>query len=335
MQKITRLPFAFSLDLPEESKLSNEAYLESYIRFGAWLRLVTAYEQLELLKTSGLEALRRMSAVVATYQQVGMLLEDLATSFVAWTVWARQPAAFIADVLGRISLVREDKADKSLVNVEYVEARLRLLTDRLGVVRIEPARFFAGVHALGGREALALMGLDWKHTPSVKVAKDGLLLDQWRKLPASMEFLAHLLSHNGATELGSIFNKAKHGPQLVVEDLMERLREMGVTDSQLTSMRKGVDPSLPNETVRILFRGANLSQQEDGTRSTTYLDDYVPAIEQVVYRQMYMPTKAMWLVANWIARRKFAREWTEPSHIHRELESQLSRILVRDGVRSD
>jgi hypothetical protein len=74
--------------------------------------------------------------------------------------------------------------------------------------------------------------------------------------------------------------------------------------------------------------------KEDGTRSTMYLDDYLPAIEQVVFRKLYMPTKSLWLVANWIAIRKFGREWTEPAPILLELESQLTQVLVRDGVTS-
>jgi hypothetical protein len=307
------LPYCFSLELPNEPRISNREFLLSYIKFAAWLRLVSAHEQLELLKSSKLDQLRRMAAVATIYEKVGMQMEDLASTFVAWACRARNKDLLLADLLNRIIIVKDAKASGTTGEL-YADECVEELCAGSHRVRVDLARFFGEVSAKTAVECLRMIGLSWKQVPSVQIARGGELVI-WKKLPAALKALVSQLADRSTGGLSALFNKIKHGPQVVVVDLLHAFSKIpGWTghDRLAESFRAA---EIGGETLRVLLDGANTKSSSGAISATVFIDDWVPAIEQTVYRTMFPPTKTMWWIACWIAKVEFGYVWENPQPV--------------------
>jgi hypothetical protein len=317
--KSGELPYCFSLQIPGESRVTNQEFLLSYIRFTAWLRLIGAHEQIVLLKSAELEPMRRMSAVATIYEKVGMQIEDLACTFIAWMCRARNKDLLIADLLNRIVLVRHSRSNAGRDDAYAERCVDELVSDPQGRVRVDMARFFANFHAKRGSEILWMLGLPWKDVPSIKTAR-GDELQFWRKLPGAISALVSQLGNTGTDSMGALFNKIKHGPQMVVVNLIETFRGMkGGAEVAARMSESFHSAQVGAETLRILLDGASTEMTETH-RATVFIDDFVPAIEQVVYRSMFPPTKTMWWIACWIAKIEYGYIWEKPHPVQLEFE---------------
>lgn len=317
--------FGFWVDNPGEPPITNSTFLGSYVRYAAWLRFVAAREQLELLKGPEVESMRRLAAIADFYQQIGMQLEDLACTVIAWMALAANRDLLLADVLNAIILTKERKAREG-----YCQECINALASGLAPVRIDPSIFFSQLRELGGRRCLELMGLPWSQVPAAKLAKGDELIF-WSKLPKGIETVTSLFAHSAATALTKTFNKIKHGPQLVVVDLPGFFGSAGLPEQDVQAMREELrQKNLRPETIRVLFSGAKVSSTGDNRQhSWMFLEDDVSDMEALLYGVLYAPTKSVWLVANFLWKRWYGGFWVQPHPVLIEIDKCVGRVQGR------
>lgn len=83
------------------------------------------------------------------------------------------------------------------------------------------------------------------------------------------------------------------------------------------------------ETLRVLLDGAN-TQMTEQHRATIFVDDFVPAMEQVIYRSIFPPTKTMWWIGCWLAKLEHGYAWEKPHPIQLEFEERAGHWGLRD-----
>ena len=105
----TKSAFLFSVvSASSEPPVENAEFLDSFLRYGAWLRLIAANQHREVLARENSSQLQRYSSAIAFYQTLGMQSEDIVANLVAWAAWAKSPNSRLADLHKRIFLGTSD-----------------------------------------------------------------------------------------------------------------------------------------------------------------------------------------------------------------------------------
>jgi hypothetical protein len=178
---------------------------------------------------------------------------------------------------------------------------------------------------------LQLLGLDWKRTPSVKVAKGDELIF-WEKLPKALEELFTVLSSPSALNISLAYNKIKHGPQIVMSDLVSYIRALGSDNAVIKSLEDKLKVrNLSSETLRILFKGSQTNKHPDQPFPTLWLDDDTEAIEVLFAHGFYNLGKVPWLIAMWLRKIRLEKQWFAPAKVVMQLEAEVSK--TRDSMK--
>lgn len=308
----------FYIDCPGQEPLKNEAFLESYVRYTAWLRLVSAWEQLQILGRQDIEVMRKLSAIADFYQQAGMLLEDLACFAVALMAISGNSDLLMADVLSRIVLLSEKASPINDVDT----CISKLCAGGPGTVRINRISFFEESGSLGGQRCLGLMGLKWSRKPSVKTVEK-VHMDLWMYLPTSIEFLVHLFTHRGPQAITKTLNKIKHGPQIDIIDLKRHLNLMLRGDGASSMDAVFAERALSPETLRVLFKGATLAcSANEESVPALFLEDKVEALKPLLYMMLYPSVLGLWTAANFFRKRWYSAAWIDAPPIVQEMDRQ-------------
>ena len=318
--------FGFFLLDDSDRVVDNEQVLNSFVRYGIWLRYSLAYDQVNTLRSRS-DAFLRIAATANFYSAVGALVEDVAASLLAWICWERRPDLLLADVLNLTTFHKDKKAKASS---EYLETAIeKLIAGKR--TQVDIVCLASSLQLLGGITTLKMIGLPWKRIPSVKLAKEPRELEFWQKLPEGIaNNVLQRLSDKGLFQLSLAYNKIKHGPQLVVTNLIDHWGERGPNTAAIKDLHAKLEGrGLKPETLQILFDGAHTACSGNKIDpSSLFLDDDSEAIEAAFAGIVHPLAKTMWLIGMWLRKRKFGHKWENPPPHIIESEEVVERTLA-------
>lgn len=314
--------FAFGGTIPSEKPISNEEMLSSYVRFSGWLRYAQAYEQVKTLQSSR-DPFQRLVATATLFSACGALIEDVIATLTSWMCWEAEPDLLIADVLKNTIVVRQDAAR---FGKDYVDTLIE--QSRAGrKVRVDANGFAQTLRMMGAAEGLGRLGIKWKKIPSVKLVRSHYERENWGRLPALFNDLGYRLSDEWAASMGASYNKIKHGPQVVVTDLVEFYKRHGMNEQVAGRMHDSlVNQGLCGETLRVLFDGANTVAPPGAEPATIFLDDQGEAALAIFSHIVHPLAKTTWAIGCWIRKNRFRQEWEQPTDLILESEELIRRF---------
>ena len=277
----------------DEPAVSNDEFLDSLDALGVWLRVLPAYDSLQRYAASNRSPAQRLSAISNIYLLLGAQLEDQAVALVAFSVWSRDRDLPLADLFSRIFIQRRGAASAS----SYVQT----IHDRLrdgSRANVDAQAFFREVSRMQATELVQFfLGYRWRKQPSVKLIPRKHLRF-WTTLPSELQRISasfHDEKHH--PRLTAAYNKLKHGPQLVVQNPLERARQFatgGNISAELASYG-----ALDKPSVRLLFTGARTdgTPAPGGARSNApFLVDDEGTLAKLVFETMVYHATLMNLI---------------------------------------
>jgi hypothetical protein len=321
--------FSFYIEPDVNVAIENEEFLDSFVRFGAWMRFSQAYEYVRMLHRAS-ENFERLVAASGFYSAYGAVVEDVASMMLAWICWSRYPGLRLADILYLISFCRDTQAKASEAYLEDLIAKIQSGKR----TRVDSVVFAESLKKLGGVKTLQMMGLNWKKTPSVKIARSESELSFWRKLPDVINNLLLFLSDTSTLHISLAYNKIKHGPQLVMTDLIKHFSSLSGNKSDLANLsslngslsERGLGP----ETLRVLFEGSRTKRKDPTDPPVSlFLEDDTAAIEILFSRQIHALVKPIWVTGMWIRKFHFSKSWELPPKVVMEAEEFIGSVNAK------
>jgi hypothetical protein len=248
-----------------EPPVSNRDFIDGFIEWGAWLRVVKASTHVDVLGASAASDLQRLAAVTGLYEQAGFQAEDTVTNLIAWSLWKLDPERPLADILEWILISMNEpsgvKCDEYRRDVQQ-----HFLNGGKKRYRVNACSYLAGLHR-DESGILDALGITWKPSPSVKACPTALR-PTWELLPSLTDELLKTILGDAESAVSQTTNKLKHGPQLVFDAV-----ETGAS-------RRGIPGRLPamgmaNIAARVLFDGARLQETPDDRRCGNAVAPYL------------------------------------------------------------
>ncbi|GBL45921.1 hypothetical protein SFMTTN_1732 [Sulfuriferula multivorans] len=297
--------FAFYIEPDENVPISNAEFLDGFVRFGAWMRYVQAYQYVQM-RAQTEDSFERLIATSGFYSVYGAAIEDIASTMLSWMCWNRYPEMRLADILYLTSFGRDSRAKPS---VEYIENLISQIHDEKRQ-KIDTNVFAESLKLTGAVNTLWMMGLKWKPIPSVKIARTESELDFWGKLPAAIDAAIAILTCNTTKCMGSVYNKIKHGPQLSVINIVDYFEKFGSKDALDRLTRNLSSRKNHPETLRILFEGSRTKNEPGGHAPVNlFLNDDLADVETIFARPLTDLVKPIWLVGMWLRKIHFSKNF--------------------------
>ena len=247
-------PFLLNLNPSEmdEPGISNDEFLDSLAAIGVWLRVLSAYDSLERYASPDSTSAQRLAALSNIYLQLGAQLEDQAVSLVAFSVWSQNRDLVLADLFSRV-FVRRQRATTAESEIKVVHKKLK--NDNSTNVPVDQRAFFQEVFEKSDAEIVEFfLGYKWREVPSVRLIPKRHI-DVWRQLPGELRRIANSFHvEQQLPRLTAAYNKLKHGPQLIIQNPVDRARQFGNTPDLTAQLARY--ESLDKLGVRLLFAGA-------------------------------------------------------------------------------
>ena len=217
-------PFLLNLDASgmDEPSITNDEFLDSLHEIGVWLRVLAAYDSLERYASRESTNVQRLAALSNIYLQLGAQLEDQAVALIAFSLWSKNRDLVLADIFSRIFVRHRATPTKSS---QIQEVHERLMDSRTGRVGVDQRAFFQEVAKMTDAQIVEFfLGYKWRTKPSVRLVPSRHI-KVWRNLPGELRRIAS--SYHDETHIPrftAAYNKLKHGPQLVIQNPLERAR---------------------------------------------------------------------------------------------------------------
>lgn len=298
-----RFPFLLNLGSgpKHEPPVTDEAFLQSYIRVGVWLRVLAAHQHYVTLTSGSSSLVERYAAIVAIYQFAGMVYEDLVANLVAWAVKAKNKHLSFANILNATNLTRAAKLKPGNSSEPYHTWVISHFSCTPNSVRINPQLFLESLAILSETALLECLGIPWKAFPSVKLVPRESI-EEWTTLPKAASALVNFLAYNNHSLLTKSYNKLKHGPQLVIAKLSDAIVARGQDASNFPRDK---------EFVRLLFSGDRTQESEhelaSGNSVAPFFADDPELAKDIFYEVMVGPSHFMYLIGLWRFRCTFRR----------------------------
>lgn len=297
--------FDMGIDHPE---VSNQQWLESLRQFGAFFRSLTAYELVLQLKRHRGPA-ERLTATANLCAAAGAQVEDSITQLVALMCWQLDDSIRLADVALQCTITSDD--DPVSDGYIYDVARAACQKKRL---RISSAGFARSLLAQKPEDVLTALGIPPISSKSGPVAREQ---EAWvyYHLPRWTRKVAEILNHEDTLLLQKIHNKVKHGPQAVMVRWSDYWKALGAKHN--VTIETSMPANCNEETLRVLFDGANTSNTEDsynlGNFASCFVFDDPEQADQLLVKR-YAISKFMYFVASAITQQKVQHliEWRLP-----------------------
>lgn len=275
-----------------EPGISNDSFLESYLDYSCWLRVINAWQSISVLSQDKAGKLERLAALAAFYQTAGLAVEDALSTCIAWAIWARDKNQSLADILARLSLRLVEP--KQPVSPSYAEDVIKKFQTTQNRVDFYARPFLTQLLSVSDRELPKVFGIPWKPHPSVKLVPREML-ENWNNLGFFMrESLVPLLDPKGAL-LASCYNKIKHGPQIMISDMATAARARGL------SFEEGAMSEL---TVRLLLQGARTQETDIETteeiRSAPFLLMNSANAKRWFFQHIVHTANALFIAGTWL-----------------------------------
>ena len=216
-------------------------------------------------------------AVIA-YLQLGAQVEDQAVSLIAFSVWSQNRDLALADLFSRI-FIRRERATTAESEIKAVHEKLKKGSSTR--VSVSQRAFFQEVCETSDAEIVQFfLGYKWRDVPSVRLIPKRHI-GVWRQLPGELRRIASSFHvDREVPRVSAAYNKLKHGPQLVIQNPIDRARRFGLSpevDAQLARL-----DSLDKPGVRLLFAGAKTqpsSSEENVGSIAPFLIDHEGAVK--------------------------------------------------------
>lgn len=280
-------PFLLNLNPSEvdEPDVSNDEFLDSLDTIGVWLRVLAAYESLERYTSPDSSSAQRLAALSNIYLQLGAQLEDQAVALVAFSAWSKNRDLVLADLFSRIFLRRRSKATAAS-EIQAVHEQLK--KDKGSSVPVDQRTFFREVGDMSDVEIVEFfLGYKWRTVPSVRLVPSRHI-EVWKNLPGELRRIAgSFYDVSQIPRLTAAYNKLKHGPQLIIQNPVERARRFGTSPNVAAQLARY--DSLDKPGVRMLFAGARTRGKptDDDTSSVApFLIDDEGAAKKIFFGTM-------------------------------------------------
>ena len=287
---MTRNTTPFLLNLSDfdahEPDISNDEFLDSLDEIGVWLRVLAAYDSLERYSSPDSTRAQRMAALSNIYLQLGAQSEDHAVSLIVFSVWSKNRDLVLADLFSRTYIRRPRKSTNGS---EIAAVHNKLAGDGPRRVTVDQRAFFEEVAAMDDAEIVEFfLGYKWKAVPSVKLIPKKQI-QVWKNLPGEIRRIASSFCDEKHTpRITAAYNKLKHGPQLVLQNPIDRARQFGRSfnlDALLAAYRAFDKPG-----IRLLFAGAKTrrEQGDSGVGSVApFLIDDKGTVRKLFFETMF------------------------------------------------
>ena len=268
-----------------EPDISNDEFLESLDTIGVWLRVLSAYDSLESYNSTDSTSAQRLAALSNIYLQFGVQLEDQAVFLIAFSVWSQNRDLVLTNLFSRI-FVKRSKTKNTESEIRAVHKKMK--SDNSKSVHVNQKAFFQEVEELSDVKIVEfVLGYKWREAPSVKLVPNSHI-EIWRNLPEELRRIASLFhDEKQSLRVTSAYNKIKHGPQLVLQNPINRARCFGVRPEFAAEL--AWYKSYDKLGVRLLFEGARTQQRLVGgtVRSIApFLIDDKDAVNTIFFSTM-------------------------------------------------
>ena len=280
-------PFLLNLDPSgmDEPNITNDEFLDSLHTVGVWLRVLAAHDSLARYASGDSTSVQRLAALSNIYLQLGAQLEDQAVALIAFSVWSKNRDLVLPNLFSRI-FVRHSGKPTICSQIEVTQNRL--MNDRSGNVGVNQRAFFQEVANMTDAQIVEFfLGYKWRAKPSVKLVPSRHI-QVWRSLPGELRRIAASYhDHKHIPRFTAAYNKLKHGPQLVLQNPMDRARRFA-NPLDLTSQLPQF-AALDKLGVRLLFSGARTQRErtdENVTSVAPFLLDDERAVNKLFFGTM-------------------------------------------------
>jgi hypothetical protein len=283
--------------------------------------MISARQQLGILEDKSSGELEKIAALALFYQIAGMVVEDALSTYVGWSVWSKNKAALIPDILERLSL-RLSEPPKA-VSATYPGEIFEKFSVTEKRVDVYARAYLSEVTKASDFDLPASFGINWKRNPSVKlVAKDELPM--WNSLgPYMRECINPLMNAKGAL-LAMCNNKIKHGPQVLVASIAEAGISRGFNLDQVTD-------AATLKTIRLLPNGSRVQETDDEfsnhIRAAPFLLMDAANMRRWFFQHIVHTANSMYIHGTWLYNTNFQDEKRPLSKIPNE----AMRIIKEQG----
>ena len=287
---MTRNTTPFLLNLSDfdayEPDISNDEFLDSLDEIGVWLRVLAAYDSLNRYLASDSTRAQRMAALSNIYLQLGAQSEDHAVSMIVFSVWSKNRELVLADLFSR-TYIRSPR--KSMSGSEIAAVHNKLAGEGSRRVAVDQRAFFGEVAEMEDAEIVEFfLGYKWKAVPSVKLIPRNQI-QVWKNLPGELRRIASsFYDENHTPRITAAYNKLKHGPQLILQNPIDRARQFGRSPN-LDALVAAYRP-FDKTGIRLLFAGAKTRREpgDSGVGSVApFLIDDKTAVSKLFFETMF------------------------------------------------
>lgn len=303
-----------------ERPIGNQAFMESFLDNGVWLRATAAHCHLKVLQDAVATRLERFGSLAAFYEQIGLSVEDTMTNLVAWSVWSMDKTRNLADLIDRLTL-RLGRPNNKDLGASYVnEIRNKLLTTEKHV-NVFPREYLSNLLVLYSKTLPQQFGIPWKRYPSVKLVPK-YAEEQWAKLPEQLRDGIEALTKPGGEMLAACYNKLKHGPQAVF------MSPVAVCVARGYPPELAFDGMRDEPTVRLLLDGARTQDTQEevvaGRRAAPFVIDDPDNAKRFFFQVVLHNANMLSVVGTWL----FNSTFTEAKRDFSSKHDYVNRLLV-------
>lgn len=300
-----------------ERPITNEQFLSSFLDYGCWFRSVAAYSHLKTLERTDTHEIERLAALTTFYQLAGQAVEDVLTNLIAWSIWTDDKSQNMADIIERLSL--RLSIPNSPTDQKYISEIKQKFRDKKKRVDLYPREYLRELINAPDSELPARIGIEWKRNPSVKLVPSELR-PMWDELPKLIRGVIQPLTTGRGDLLAACYNKAKHGPQLVVSRPIEGALSRGSTLEKLASEQANT------MSVRLLMDGARTQETDEeasnNIRIAPFIINDISNIKRWYYQQLVHYSQSLFGLGTWLFNTTYKnqkREFGSPNEFVQEI----------------
>jgi hypothetical protein len=248
-----------------EQPVSSEWFLRSFLSVGVWIRSLTMERHVRVLVEPSATDLQRLAASAGVYQEFGLAAEDALVTLVAWSVWSRDKAQSLPDIVSKVSL--KSATDPTPLHRREIEAVWQKF-DAGRRMSVDGRRYLNGL-VIGSRtdQLPQLFGIPWKATPSVKLVPRQHARS-WTKLPEAIQAYVGILTEPRSELVTACLNKIKHGPQLIVDRPKDVAARRGHPPDSVSEMGN-------QSLIRLLMDGKRTQETQSELASPTRVAPFI------------------------------------------------------------
>ena len=270
-------------DIPEP-EISTNDFLDSLQTFGVWMRVLSAAPSLEQLMSKEASPAEQWAALSNIYLQLGAQAEDHATLLVAFNFWSKHRDLSLPKIVSSIFVKRPSQTTGKKNALQDTEKQL-LKGKKL--VQVDLPQYFLEVAAHEPKELVSLfLGYQWRKKPSVNLVPEQAT-EFWAHLPNELHRVCSELTSPVSESASSVFNKIKHGPQLVIQGPHDRAK---LRWRELPNKNLPTTDLMSRNTVRVMLGGERTQERpkeyESGKRVAPFLIHDPQVIDKLFYETL-------------------------------------------------